>query len=176
MAPSKLLSSQNHSNTKKQPTIERVQALVDTLHSALYTVALYKAISIYSTWHVCCNSNETHALIANPPTSAQLGGTLYHSPKSHLGPCSSARMQRGTDRQAHRQLWPLYDPALIAWWRVQLFQCNNSIVGQTDRWAQSHHIFCTVPYALHLYHVVKIVNFVTAYDKNENETVLCLFQ
>ena len=31
--------------------------------------------------------------------SAQLEGTLYHSPKLHLAPCSSVGMQRGqTDR------------------------------------------------------------------------------
>ena len=35
-------------------------------------------------WHfvfaLCCHSNETSAPIANPPNSAQLGGTPYHSP------------------------------------------------------------------------------------------------
>ena len=37
-------------------------------------------------WHfafaLCCHSNETRAAIANPPNSAQLGRTPYHSPKS----------------------------------------------------------------------------------------------
>ena len=28
----------------------------------------------------CCHSNATHAPIANPPNSAQLGGIPYHSP------------------------------------------------------------------------------------------------
>ena len=31
----------------------------------------------------------------NPPSSAQLGGSLYHAPKLHPGPC------RHTDRQTH---------------------------------------------------------------------------
>jgi len=61
---------------------ERVQALADISLSAL-----------------CCRSNETRALIANPPNRAQLGGTPYHSPKLHPGPCSSAGMRRGTERQ-----------------------------------------------------------------------------
>ena len=33
--------------------------------------------------------NKTRALIAILPNSAQLWGTPYHSPKLHLGMCSS---------------------------------------------------------------------------------------
>jgi len=44
--------------------IERVQALADILHSAL-----------------CCHSNETCALIANPPNTAQQGGTPTIPPR-----------------------------------------------------------------------------------------------
>jgi len=51
-----------------KPGIERVRALADILRSAL-----------------CCHSNETRALIANPPNTAQLEGTPYHSPKLHPG-------------------------------------------------------------------------------------------
>jgi len=50
-------------------------------------IAVYKA--------VCCHSNVTHAPIANPPSSAQLEDTRYHSPKLHPGPCSSVRMWWG---------------------------------------------------------------------------------
>ena len=64
-----------------KPVIERVQALADISRSALR-----------------CHSNETRAPIANPPNSAQLEGTPYHSPKLHLGPCSNVGMRRGTDR------------------------------------------------------------------------------
>jgi len=46
----------------------------------------------------CCHSNETRAPIANPPNSAQLKGTPYHSPKLHPGPCNSVGMRRGADR------------------------------------------------------------------------------
>jgi len=63
-----------------QSGTEREQTLADISSSALY-----------------CHSNETHALIANPPNSAQLQGTPYRSPKSHLGPYSSIGMWRGTD-------------------------------------------------------------------------------
>jgi len=38
-------------------------------------------------------------VLANPPNSAHLGGTPYHSPKLHPGPCSSVGMWRDTDRQ-----------------------------------------------------------------------------
>ena len=69
-----------------QSGIEQVQALTDISHSAL-----------------CCNINETHAPIANPSNSAQLGGTPYHSPKLHPGPCSSVGMRQGTGRQTDRQ-------------------------------------------------------------------------
>jgi len=48
--------------------MQRVQALIDISRSTL-----------------CCHSNETHALIAHPPNSAQLEGIPYHSPNLHLG-------------------------------------------------------------------------------------------
>ena len=56
-------------------------------------------------WYVCfvyvvIATKPVHrAPIANPPNNAQSGGTPYHSPKLHPGPCSSVGMPRGTDRQ-----------------------------------------------------------------------------
>ena len=50
----------------------------------------------------CCHSIETRAPIANPPNSAQLEGTPYHSPKLHPDPCCSVGMRRGTDRHTDR--------------------------------------------------------------------------
>jgi len=47
---------------------------------------------------LCHHSNESRALIVNLPISAQLEGTLYHSPNLHSGPCSSVGMRRGTVR------------------------------------------------------------------------------
>jgi len=54
---------------------------------------------------LCCHSNATGAPIANPPNSAQLGGSLYHAPKLHPGPCSSmlAYGRGQTDTQTDRQ-------------------------------------------------------------------------
>jgi len=46
-----------------------------------------------------CHSNATRAPIANPPNSAQLGGSLYHAPKLHLGPCSNVGIRPWTDIQ-----------------------------------------------------------------------------
>ena len=65
----------------KQPVMQRVQALADISRSALW-----------------CHSNESRAQTANPPNSAQLDSTPYHTPMLHPGPCSSVEMRRGTDR------------------------------------------------------------------------------
>jgi len=46
---------------------------------------------------LCCHSNATRAPIANLPNSAQLGGSLYHDPKLHPGPCSSVGVWPRTD-------------------------------------------------------------------------------
>jgi len=52
---------------------------------------------------LCCHSNATGAPIANPPNNAQLGGSLYHSPKLDPGPCSSVGIRPRTDRQTDTQ-------------------------------------------------------------------------
>ena len=54
------------SRTLVTPGTEQVQALADISRSVL-----------------CCHSNETRAPIAHLPNSAQLEGTVYHSPKLH---------------------------------------------------------------------------------------------
>ena len=46
---------------------------------------------------LCFHSNATRAPIANPPNSAQLGGSLYHASKLHPGPCSSVGVWPRTD-------------------------------------------------------------------------------
>ena len=56
-----------------------------------------------SAFPLCCHSNTTLAPIANPPNSAQLGGSPYHSPKLHPGPCNSVGMRPRTDRRTDRQ-------------------------------------------------------------------------
>jgi len=37
--------------------------------------------------------------MSNPPNNAQLGGTPYHSPKLHPGPCSNVGMWPWADTQ-----------------------------------------------------------------------------
>jgi len=59
----------------------------------------------YNLHRVCCHSNETRALIANLPNSAQLEGTPYHSP-SYIWVCALV-WEWGdgqTDRQTDTQL------------------------------------------------------------------------
>jgi len=47
-------------------------------------------------------SNATGAPIANPPNSAQLGGSLYHAAELHPGPCRNVGVRPRTDRQTDR--------------------------------------------------------------------------
>jgi len=65
-------------------------------------VATRHTASTSTGWHsafaLCCNSNETRATIGNPPDSAQLEGTPYHSSKLHPGQSSSLGMRRGAGR------------------------------------------------------------------------------
>jgi len=68
-------------DTTQLPGIERVQALADISHSAL-----------------CCHSNETRALIAILPNSAQLEGIPTIHP-TYIWLCPVVwGMRRGTDR------------------------------------------------------------------------------
>jgi len=53
-------------------------------------------------WTQAC-SNATRTPIANPPNSAQLGGSLYHVPKLHPGPCISVGVRPRTGRQTDTQ-------------------------------------------------------------------------
>jgi len=62
-----------------------------------------QAVAHISRSALCCHSNETRALIANPSHSAQLEGTPYHCAKLHPGPYSSVGMRRWADTQTHRQ-------------------------------------------------------------------------
>jgi len=70
--------------------------------------------SLYLGFALCCHSNATCAPIANPPNTAQLGGSPHRSPKLHPGPCNSGHMAADrqtntqTYRQTHRHAWPQY--------------------------------------------------------------------
>ena len=52
---------------------------------------------------MCIRDSATCAPIANPPNSAQLGGSLYHASKLHPGPYSSVGVRRRTDTHTHTQ-------------------------------------------------------------------------
>jgi len=51
----------------------------------------------------------SYAIIANPPNSAQLGGTLYHSPKLHTGAGMWTDTQTVTDAHDHYTFRVIYD-------------------------------------------------------------------
>jgi len=72
-------STANAVLTLSQPGIEGVQALAD--------------ISAFS---AMLSLQRNPCTDCNPPNSAQLEGTAYHSPNLHPGPCSSVGMRRGT--------------------------------------------------------------------------------
>jgi len=94
-------------------------------------------------WHFtftqCCHSNETCAAIANPPYSAQLGGTPCHSSQLHPGPCSSVGMWWGTVRHTMYILPRLRLSQnvinLVAWLLKQLCVCAMS-TGKMRRSAE----------------------------------------
>jgi len=82
------------------------QSVLETSHTAGTSTRWHFAFSL----HACCHSTETRARAptANPPNSAQLEGTPYHSPNLYPGPCSSVGTCRGTDRHTQRRPWPQY--------------------------------------------------------------------
>jgi len=59
---------------------------------------------------LCCHSNATRAPIANPSSSAQTGGILYHPSPSYFRVCAIVwACGRGqTDRHTYRRAWPQY--------------------------------------------------------------------
>jgi len=87
-----------------------------TAAGTLYTGEMYfshltnqaQALADISHLVPCCHSNENRALIANPPNSAQLEGTPYHS-LSYIR-VRAVVWERGegqTNRQTHAHCrWP----------------------------------------------------------------------
>jgi len=87
------------------PASRRPAAHADPTQPAVRTMLAYCGMdgSLYLGFALCCHSNATHAPSANLPNSAQLGGSLYHAPKLHPGPCSSVCVRPRTDRQTHKR-------------------------------------------------------------------------
>ena len=68
--------------------------------------------------HVCCHNNETSAPIANPPHSAQLGGTRYQCSKLQPGPCSSVAMRHKTDTHTRADTHTSVSTIHFTWLRL----------------------------------------------------------
>ena len=70
---------------------------------SVHTMSSYRGMhaSLKLGFALCCHSNTTRAPIVNPPNSAQLGGSLYHAPKLHLGQCNSVGIWPLTDTHTH---------------------------------------------------------------------------
>jgi len=88
---------------RPSPAGRRPAARADPAQPAVRTISSYRGIdaSLYLGFALCCHSNATRAPIANPPNSAQLGGSLYDAHKLHPGPCSSVDVRPRTIRQTH---------------------------------------------------------------------------
>jgi len=78
---------------------------VVTVSVAAVVIITSHRASTSTRWHfafaLCCHGNETRAPIANPPNSAQLGGTSYHSPsyiqvRAVVRECGEPQTQRQT--------------------------------------------------------------------------------
>ena len=63
----------------------------DPAQPAVRTMSSYRGrdASLELGFALCCHSNATRAPIANPPNSAQLGGSLYHTANGRLGGVSA---------------------------------------------------------------------------------------
>jgi len=87
------------------PAGRRPATSADPTQPAVRTMSSYRGMdaSLQLGFVLCCHSNAIRAPIANPPNSAQLGGSLYHAAKLHPGPCSSVGVRPRTDRQTHTQ-------------------------------------------------------------------------
>ena len=57
-------------------------------HFAFGAIRVYSVYKTISLQRAFCHSNEIRAPIGNPPNSASLEGTAYHSSKLHPGPCA----------------------------------------------------------------------------------------
>jgi len=75
--------------------------------TSMYSVTFRVAFAL------CCHSNATRAPIANPPNSAQLGGSHYNSPsyfrvRAIVWACGRRQTDTQTDTVTHRRPWSKY--------------------------------------------------------------------
>jgi len=126
------------------------------------TTTTRHAASTSTHWHcafrICCHSNKTGAPIENLPNSAQLEGTPYHSPKLHVGPCSSVHMQRGTDRQTHRRAWLIYISCHLRFTQNVAIHLPALYAGRT-RWASPEKNIHSITPHPRGYYTTSLVNF-----------------
>jgi len=69
-------------------------ARADPAQRLHYVVISWDGRKLVTRVRVMLPQQRNRAPIANLPKGAQLGGSLYHAAKSHLGPCSSVDMRR----------------------------------------------------------------------------------
>ena len=78
-----------------------VQAAAVTLRTSPSTASQRPAAraDLAERSHYVIISRDGRGMDANPPNSAQLGGSLYHAPKLHPGRCGSVGVRPRTDTQ-----------------------------------------------------------------------------
>jgi len=81
------------------PAGHRPAARAHPAEHSHYVVISRDGRKLVTRFMLCCHSNATHAPIANPPNSAQLGDSPYHSSMLHPGPCNNVGIRPQTDTQ-----------------------------------------------------------------------------
>jgi len=91
--------------TPPSPAGHRPAARTHPAERSHYILTSLDGRKLVTRFALCCHSNATRAPIANPPNSAQPGGSPYHSPKLHPGPCNNVGIRPWTDThtQTHTQ-------------------------------------------------------------------------
>jgi len=96
----------NVENAPRHPPVSgQHRAQTPPMQQAVRTMSSYRGMdaSLYIGFALCCHSNATRAPIANPPNSAQLGGSLFYAPSYiRVRAVVWAYGRAQTDRQTHR--------------------------------------------------------------------------
>ena len=116
--PATPTSHTQHAILRTPPSLasQRLAARVDPAQPAVHTMSSYCGMdaSLQLGFTLCCHSNATRAPIANPSNSAQLGGSLYHSPsyirvRAVVWAYGRGQTDRHTDVRDHNTFCVVYD-------------------------------------------------------------------
>jgi len=98
---------------------------------------------------LCCHSNATGAQIANPPNSAQLGGSLYHAPsyiRVRAVVWAYGRGQADTDTDTHTRVTTIHFASSTTQAKCNKRICDDKqmvlfalrFAANSYKWANTH--------------------------------------